>query len=97
MTPPRDVLETEILGNREAFRAALPTLLGSHAGRYAVYRHRELIRIFDKFGDALAYCGHAFSDRVFSIQEITAEATDMGWFAHASAEIQIRPDLRADH
>jgi len=97
MTPPREVLETEILGNREAFRAALPALLAKHAGQHAVYRHRELVRIFDKFGDALAYCGDAFGDRIFSIQEITAEAIDMGWFAHASAEVQVRPDARADY
>ena len=97
MTPSREAVETEVLGNREVFRAAYPTLIGDHQGRYAVYRHRELIQIFDSFRSALAYCGRAFSDRIFSIQEITAEAVDVGWFVHASAEIQIRPGPGTDY
>jgi hypothetical protein len=45
----------------------------------------------------LAHCADAFTDRLFSIQEITAEAVDMGWFAHASGEAPLRPDDRAGH
>jgi hypothetical protein len=84
MTPPRETQKAEVLGNYEVFKAALPDLIRDHAGRYAAYRHGELVQIFDSFREALAYCADAFSDRIFSIQEITAEAIDLGWFAHAS-------------
>lgn len=97
MTPSRESLRAEVLANYEVFRATLPELLRNHAGRFAAYRHGELAQIFDTFGDALAYCAGAFGDRLFSIQEITDEAVDMGWFAHASGETPLRPDGRTAH
>lgn len=97
MTPSRESMRAEVLTNYEVFRAALPQLVRDHEGRFAVYRHGELAQIFDTFRDALAYCAGAFSDRLFSIQEITAEAVDMGWFAHASGETPLRQDDRAAH
>ena len=97
MTPPPDQQRAEVLGNYEVFKGELPELLAKHRGQYAVYRHRGRVRIFDTFREALAYCADAFSDRVFSIQEITAEAIDLGWFAHASDKDQIRPDDWTSH
>lgn len=87
--------KAEVLGNYVVFKEQLPGLLRDHAGRYAVYRHCVLVDIFDNFREALAYCADAFSDRAFSIQEITAEAIDMGWFAHASVARTLRPDSGA--
>ena len=95
--PPTEAEQSEVLGNYRAFMAELPALLERAHGRYAVYRHRHLVEIFDKFPEALVYCGKAFSDRQFSIQEITAEPLDLGWFVNASGAVSVRPSSGAAH
>lgn len=97
MIPPHDSQRAEVLANYEVFRAQLPELMKQHLGRYAVYRHRARVQIFDSFREALSYCADAFSDRAFSIQEITAEAIDLGWFAHASDKGQLQSGTRTTH
>jgi hypothetical protein len=90
-----DTQRAEISANFAAFQAALPRLLPTHAGRYAVLRHTELLEIFDSYAAALAYCGETFSDRLFSIQEITSESLSTEGQPHAGNHGTIRSGDRA--
>jgi hypothetical protein len=95
--PSEEAERGEVLDNYQVFVAQLPRLQERNAGRYAVYRHRQLIEIFDKFAEALVYCGSTFGDRQFSIQEITAEPLDFWWFANAATPSLVRTSSGTSH
>ncbi len=93
----REAQVAEVRANYDAFAAALPDLLPQHRGKFAAYRHRSLVGIFESFKEALNYCTSEYGDHLFSIQEITAEPLDLGWLSHASDESSIRSHGRPDH
>jgi len=63
--------ETEVRKNYEVFRAALPQLLSTNAGEFAVLRHCEVVGFFATTTAAREFAEHEFSDGLYSIQEIT--------------------------
>ena len=76
-------LQTEVDANFEAFQKMLPELLGRESNRWALMRRGECVGFFDTLRDA-HIAGHAlFEDDLFSVQQVTAEAVDLGWFSHA--------------
>jgi hypothetical protein len=87
----------EVAANYEAFERALPGLLAGHKGEYAVFRHEQLVDVFESFASGLAYCISAYSDRLFSIQEITDEPLNLGWLSNGALDRSVRPGDRADH
>ncbi len=93
---PREAQKLEVAANYEVFQAALPELLQHRRGSYVVYRHQQFVDFFDTFHDALAYCIDAYSDRLFSIQEITDEPLILGWLPDAATDGSLRPAERAD-
>lgn len=93
----REDQAAEVRGNYEVFQTSLPSLLATHRGRYVVYRHRELIDVFDSFKEAFNYCASAFSDEMFSIQEVTAEPLCLGWLPDVAEDGSIRPGSWSAH
>lgn len=83
MIPDRNARQIEVDRNLEAFRTQLPGLLKTHAGKYALLRHQEVVEFFDTLTDALIAGQKLYSDQLFSIQEITDSAVDLGFFSHA--------------
>jgi len=76
-------LQAEVDANFEAFRKMLPDLLGRESNRWALMRGGECVGFFDTLRDAHV-AGHVlYEDRLFSVQQVTAEAVDLGWFSHA--------------
>lgn len=76
-------IEAEIERNYAAFSDMLSNLLPNHAGKYAVMSEQNLAGLFDTPGDAARY-GHAkFGDLSYSIQLVTDEPVDLGFYSHA--------------
>jgi hypothetical protein len=69
--------------NFQAFQEMLPTLLVTHKGRYALLREEKIVEFFDSMRDALIYGRDNFADGLFSIQQVTDTAEDLGYFSHA--------------
>ena len=69
----RERQREEVARNYEAFLAGLPSLMEKHKGRYAVYRHRRLVDIFDSATLAFQFGDHAYDDGQYSVQEINDE------------------------
>jgi hypothetical protein len=90
----REVERAEVAANFQAFEAELPDLLRQHAGKYAAYRDRKLVGIFDNFSEADADCDGRFDDGRFSVQEITNEPLDLKWLRYASDEGAIQRTVR---
>lgn len=76
-------LEDEIDRNLEAFKAQLPALLEQHKGRYALLRHQEIVGVYDTIRDAQLTGRTFYEDGLFSIQKVTAEPVNLGFFSYA--------------
>ena len=88
LTARREEIET----NFQAFEKLLDSLLPSQAGRFAVLRDAHLVETFDNLNDAIAVAQRKFDDGVFSIQEVTNEPLDLGFYSHARSEGQLRSE-----
>ena len=69
--------------NFDAFRRFVGTLLPTHGGRFALLHARSIEGIYDRAFEALAEGNRRFPDGRFSIQEVTNDAVDLGFWSHA--------------
>ena len=79
----------EIERNYSAFSKKLPKLLETHAGKFALLRHEEVVEFFDSARDAYVYGQKEFEDGLFSVQEVSDTVVDLGWFSHAPAHTAV--------
>lgn len=76
-------VEVEIERNYAAFKGLLPRLISQAAGQYALMKDQALIALCGSAGEAVRE-GHAkFGDEPFSIQLISDEPVDLGFFGYA--------------
>jgi hypothetical protein len=83
MNVDRAAKQSEIDSNLVFFQEKLPELLASHAGKYVLLRHREIVGIYDTALDAQVTGQKFYADGLFSVQRITDEPIDLGFFSHA--------------
>ena len=76
-------LESEIDRNLFAFQSVLAGLLTSSRDQFALLRHQAVVSVHSKLSDALRAGHECFADGVFSVQQITDEPIDLGFFSHA--------------
>ena len=74
----------EIDASFEAFQDLLPELIEKEAGRWALLRNRECVDVYDALRDAMTAGNAQFEDGMFSVQEITANLVDLGWFSRTA-------------
>jgi hypothetical protein len=75
--------QDEVDKNYEAFKLLLPELVRNYKGQYALMRKGELVQIYSSASDALNTGQKFYEDGLFSIQKITDEPEDLGFFSHA--------------
>lgn len=74
--------DSEIKKNFAAFKGWLPSLLLKYGyGKYALIRNQQLIDIFDTKEDAIKAAELKFDDGLFSVQEITDVALNLGFYS----------------
>lgn len=76
-------MEQELINNYKAFQKLLPELEPTDAGKFALMRKEKLIQIFDSPGDAMKFADEKYTDELYSIQQITSRAVELGYFSHA--------------
>ena len=81
--PDFDAMQRVADENFAAFQKLLPNLTSAHSGQFALMRNGEAIEFFDSAGDAMIYGRNAYSDGLFSIQQVTKTIVDLGFFSHA--------------
>jgi hypothetical protein len=74
----------EVDRNYDAFNRMLTTLLPAHRDEYALMRDEKIVEFFEKPGDAYRAGVEQFPDGIFSIQEVTDEPIDLGFWSHAA-------------
>jgi hypothetical protein len=74
----------EIERNYAAFQSAVAALAQEHEGKFALMRHGEVVDVYAELLDAVVAGHSAFSDGMFSIQEVTMKPLDLGFYSHAN-------------
>jgi len=75
--------QKEIDQNLEFFLRELPKIIADHNGKYALLRHQKIIAYYDTVSDAVSAGNQLYSDRLFSVQQVTQSGTDLGYFSYA--------------
>jgi hypothetical protein len=84
VTMDRDLQHQQVDQNYDAFQRVLSTLLPAHRNEFALMRDREIVGFFDKPGAAYSDGVRRFPDQLFSIQEVTDEPIDLGFYSHVA-------------
>jgi hypothetical protein len=74
----------EVDRNYDVFMRTLSSLLPEHRDEYALMRDGQIVGFFKKPGDANRAGVETFSDGIFSIQEVTDEPIDLGFWSHVA-------------
>ena len=74
----------EVDRNYDIFMRQLSELLPEHRDQYALMRDGQIVGFFDKPGEANRVGVERFQDGIFSIQEVTDEPIDLGFFSHVA-------------
>ncbi|MFZ0888171.1 MAG: hypothetical protein WA005_06945 [Candidatus Binataceae bacterium] len=86
MSDPTTPENSEVRRNYEAFRAQLPQLLQSHRGKFALMHDAQIVEFYDSAGDAYKAGIKQYGENAFSVQEVTDQRADLGFFSHASPQ-----------
>lgn len=78
-------LRQEVDANYDFFQRNLALLMHDHRDSYALLRHCRIEGFFDKPGDAYRVGLERYVDEIFSIQQVTDEVEDLGYFSRAGA------------
>lgn len=74
--------DREVDRNYDAFVKVLAHILPEHRDRLALMRDGKIVDFFDKPGDADRAGYERFPDGIYSIQEVTDEPIDLGFWSH---------------
>lgn len=72
----------EVDRNYDAFVRMLASLLSEHRNEFALMRDAKIVEFFERPGDANRAGVDRFPDQIFSIQEVTDEPIDLGFWSH---------------
>jgi hypothetical protein len=75
----------EVDQNYDAFARLLGQLLPEHRDHLALMRDGEVVGFYGTPREALQAAAERFSDGIFSIQEVTDEPIDLGFWSHVAS------------
>lgn len=80
-----NALQEEIDRNFDAFQRLVGQHLPERKGQWALMRQGEIVSFHPNAGSAEGAGMARFKDDLFSIQELTDEVVDLGFFSHVVA------------
>lgn len=75
----------EVDRNYDVFMRMLASLLPDHRNEWALMRDGQIVGLFAKPGKANCAGVKRYPDAIFSIQEITDEPIDLGFWSHVAS------------
>jgi len=75
--------QEEVDRNFNFFQKELSQLLPKHRGKFALIRDCQITGFYDTPQDANTAGTQLYSDGLFSIQKVTEEIADLGFYSHA--------------
>ena len=80
--------EDEVDRNWAAFRTLLPDIIHAHRGRHALMKDQEVVDYFDGSWAAFEEGKRRFRGEPFSVQEVTDEVVDLGFYSHVAGALR---------
>ena len=77
--------DSEIDSNYMAFKVLLDSILKNHCGEYALMRDKRIVSYHDSAGDAERAGAKNFADHIYSVQLVSREPVDLGFYSYAFA------------
>ncbi len=77
-------LQQEIDRNFDAFQRIVQSLMPARKGQWALMRHGEIVSYHGSAAAAEGTGVTRYEDDLFSIQEVTDEVIDLGYFSHVA-------------
>jgi hypothetical protein len=74
----------EVDRNYDAFVRLLGSIIGEHRDQLALMRDAKIVGYYDTPRKALEAAYEFFPDEIFSIQEVTDEPIDLGFWSHVA-------------
>jgi len=74
----------QVDSNYDAFVRLLGSILEDHRDQLALMRDGKIVGFFDTPKAALQAANSMFPDEIFSLQEVTDEAIDLGFWSHVA-------------
>ena len=74
----------QVDSNYDAFVRLLGGILEAHRDQLALMRDGKIVGFFDSPKAALQAATSMFPDEIFSLQEVTDEAIDLGFWSHVA-------------
>ena len=78
-----DALRIEIDRNYDSFQRSLGKLLRDHRGQYALMKSARIVEYFETPGEAYRQGLARYPDRIFSIQQVSEQPTELGMMSVA--------------
>ena len=75
----------EVDRNYDKFARILGELLSNHRDQLALMRDGQVVGFYDTPREALEAASALFPDGIFSIQEVTDEPIDLGFWSHVAS------------
>jgi hypothetical protein len=76
-------IQEEVDRNYEAFRTMLPTIIGSHRDKYALMKDGKILGYYSSAEDARVAATTFINDGLFSVQQVTDLAINLGYYSNA--------------
>jgi hypothetical protein len=76
---------SEVDRNYDAFVRVLGGILFEHRDQLALMRDGQIVGFYDTPKQALKAATEKFSDGIYSIQEVTDEPIDLGFWSHVAS------------
>ena len=79
----KQISQSEVTANHEAFTAMLPDLLAQNLnGQYALMHNKKIEAILKDFHDAIIMGNRIFGGEPFSVEQITDEPVNLGSYSY---------------
>lgn len=80
--------QSETERNYAAFISQLPDLVQSHEGQYALLHAQKVVAYFDSAADAVVSGIKRYGRDAYSVQEVTSEIENLGFYSYAGGALQ---------
>jgi hypothetical protein len=85
-----NIIQEEVDRNFEAFEALLPSILGAYRDKFALMKDGRILGYYSSAEDAGTAASTFIPDGIYSIQKVTNESIDLGFFNYAVTGVPVQ-------
>lgn len=90
MDTKRQAIQDEVDRNFEEFEKLLPSIIGVHREKYALMKDGKILGYYSSAEDARVTATTFIKDGIYSIQQVTDNSINLGFFNHAVIGVPVQ-------